>query len=130
MERVNDKGTGIKVSGEWCNVSTYHTLAQMPKTGQRVNLNVQRTDRGAWIQSVDVLDDGQIHELPRPPRRNFGFGRSPAESRDKRRLSVLKAAAGFAASRPDLKSVDVLAIAGRWLAWVEEPEQKGGNQPS
>lgn len=33
--------------------------------------------------------------------------------------------AGFAASRPDLKSADVLAIAGRWLAWIEE---KGGDQ--
>jgi hypothetical protein len=35
--------------------------------------------------------------------------------RDIRRLSVLKAAAAFAASRSDLKSADVLAIAGRWL---------------
>jgi hypothetical protein len=36
---------------------------------------------------------------------------------------VLKAAAAFAASRPDIKSADVLAIAGRWLQWVED---KGG----
>jgi hypothetical protein len=122
VERVNDKGTGIKVAGERCNVSIYHALAQMPKIGQRVTLNVQRADRGVWIQSIDVLDDDQVHELPRQARSNVGSGRSPAGSRDIRRLSVLKAAAGLAAGRPDLRSVDVLAIAGRWLAWVEEPE--------
>ncbi len=34
------------------------------------------------------------------------------------RLAVLKAAAEFAASRPALKSGDVLAIAERWEQWV------------
>jgi hypothetical protein len=82
--------------------------------------------RGIWIQSVEVLDGGQIHQLPTPQRRGGG-GRSPAELRDIRRLSVLEAAAAFAASRPDLKSADVLSIAGRWLTWVED---KGGDQPS
>ena len=35
------------------------------------------------------------------------------------RLAVLKAAASFAASRPEAKSPDVLAVAQHWLAWVE-----------
>jgi hypothetical protein len=48
-----------------------------------------------------------------------GPGRSPAELRDIRRLSVLKAASAFAASRPDMKSADVVVVAERWLAWVE-----------
>lgn len=61
-----------------------------------------------------------VHE-----RRGGGGGKSPAELREIRRMSVLKSAAEFAASRPDLKSADVLAIAGRWLAWVED---KGGEQ--
>ena len=34
------------------------------------------------------------------------------------RLAVLKAAAAFGASRPDLKSADVLKIAASWLEWV------------
>jgi hypothetical protein len=34
------------------------------------------------------------------------------------RLAVLKAAARFGASRPDCRRSDVLAIAERWLAWV------------
>ena len=122
VERINEKGTGMKVGGEWCTVSMYHVLTEMPKVGQRVNLQVERTDRGIWIQAIEVLDGGQLHQLPQPARRG-GSGRSPAELRDIRKLSVLKAAAGFAASRPDLKSADVLSIAGRWLAWVEE---KGG----
>jgi hypothetical protein len=39
-------------------------------------------------------------------------------------------AAYFGTSRPDMKSADVLAIAERWLAWVEQPERKGGEQPA
>lgn len=127
VERINDKGTGIKVSGEWCNASQYvNPPLEMPKLGQRVNLQVERTDRGIWIQSVEVLDGGQIHQLPQVVRRG-GSGRSPAELRDIRRLSVLRSAAEFGASRPEIKSADVLAIAGRWLAWVED---KGGDQPA
>ena len=129
VERINDKGTGIKVGGEWCNASQYVTPpVEMPKPGQRVNLQVERTDRGIWIQSIEVLDGGQVHQLPQPQRRGGGSGRSPAELRDIRRLAVLKAAAEFGAGRPDLKSAEVLAIAERWLAWVEQLDQKGRDQ--
>jgi hypothetical protein len=130
VERVSDKGTGVKVNGEWANASQYVTPPlEMPKAGQRVNLQVERTDRGIWIQSIEILDGGQIHQLPQQQRRGGGGGRSPAELRDIRRLSVLKAAAGFAASRPDMKSADVLAVADRWVAWVEQSATKGDQQP-
>jgi hypothetical protein len=127
VERLNDKRTGLRINGGWANASQYISPPiEMPKVGQRVNLQVERTDgRGIWIQSVEILDNGQIHQLPQQQRRGGGSGRSPAELRDIRRLAVLKAAAAFAASRPDLKSADVLIIAGRWLTWVEE---KGGEQ--
>jgi hypothetical protein len=46
--------------------------------------------------------------------------------RDIRRLSVLKAASAFGASRPEMKSADVLAIADRWITWIEQPERKEG----
>ena len=101
----------------------------MPKPGQCVTLQVERTDRGIWIQSAEVLDGCQIHLLPQPARRGGGAGRSSAELRDIRRLSVLKAASAFGASRPDLKSADVLKVADAWLAWVEKPLQ-GGNPPA
>ncbi len=61
VERINDKGTGVKVNGEWLNISAYHALAELPKAGQRVEVQVERTDRGIWIQSVEVLDNGQVH---------------------------------------------------------------------
>ena len=60
---------------------------------------MERTDRGAWIQAVDVLDGRTIHPLPQQARRGGG-GRSPAELRDIRRLSVLKRAARSAPAVP------------------------------
>jgi hypothetical protein len=45
VERINDKGTGLRVNREWANVSQYITPPiEMPKPGQRVNLQVERTD--------------------------------------------------------------------------------------
>jgi hypothetical protein len=115
VERINQKGTGIKLldNPEWLNISQYHAIAELPKLGQRVDVLVQRTDRGVYINRVEVLGGGQIHQLPQQQRRGGGGGRSPAELREIRRLAVLKAAAAFAAGRQDLKSADVLAIAGR-----------------
>jgi hypothetical protein len=66
----------------------------------------------------------------RQQRRGAGGGRSSTEPRDIRRLSVLKAAAAFAAGRSDVKSADVLKIASVWLTWVEQPESKAGGQPN
>ena len=51
------------------------------------------------------------------PRRSGGYA-NPAKDRTITRLAVLKAAAQFGASRPDLKSADVLRIAASWEAWV------------
>ena len=120
VEQINAKQTGIKVAGQWLNISQYHPLAELPQAGQRVDVQVERGDRGAWIHQVDVLDGGQVHQLAVPQQRRGGGGRSPAELRDIRRLSCLKAAAAFGSSRPDLKSADVVKIAEHWLAWVEQ----------
>jgi hypothetical protein len=129
VEQVNAKQTGIKVAGEWLNISQYRPLTELPKAGQRVNVQVERTDRGAWIDSAEVLDGGQVHALTQPRRGGGGGGRSPAELREIRRLTALKAAAVFGASRPDMKSGDVLKVADAWLAWVEQPDRKGGEPP-
>jgi hypothetical protein len=53
VEQINSKRTGLKVNGEWLNISQYHALAELPQAGQRVDVQVARTDRGAWIQAVD-----------------------------------------------------------------------------
>jgi hypothetical protein len=106
VEAANDRG--IRVGGEWRNMSKFHPL-ELPGQGARVRLDL---DNKGFIRTLQVLEAAP----------------SASSSRDRTitRLSVLKTAAAFAASRPDLKSADVLTIAERWLAWVE---QEGGEQP-
>jgi hypothetical protein len=133
VEQINANRTGVKVGGQWLNISQYHALAELPTPGQRVDVQVEKTERGAWINAIDVLDGGQLHQLPMQQRRGGGGGggRSPAELREIRRLTCLKAAAEFGASRPEVKSSDVLAIADRFLSWVEQPErERKGGEPT
>jgi hypothetical protein len=63
----------------------------------------------------------QHMDEPTPARRWTGPRRATNPTRDRTisRLAVLKAAAAFGASRPDLKSADVLKIAECWLRWVQ-----------
>src|SRR5438045_1059594 len=58
--------------------------------------------------------------LRRPPWEPTGGRRAPTGRRDATitRLAVLRAAAEFVASRPQLKSGEVLKIAGSWERWV------------
>jgi hypothetical protein len=102
VEGVN--ATGLKIGGAWVNLSKFHPV-QLPEAGARVRLKV---DAKGYIVALENL--------------------SPAEStpdvlsgKDERitRLAVLKAAAEFGASRPDLKSSEILMIADKWLRWVE-----------
>ena len=112
VEAVNERG--IKVNGGWLNVSKYASVA-LPMRGALVALEVQG---GRWIQRCDVLDAQDAH---RAPERAV----QPRVDRERTitRLAVLKAAAAFAASRPDAKSPDVLTVADAWLRWVEGGEE-------
>jgi hypothetical protein len=125
VEAVSQNGSGIRVAGEWLNFSRRYPDAGRPVRGQRVSAQVERTERGAWIVALDVLDGGAIQF----PQRRAG-GRPHSDPREIRRLACLKAAAWFASGKcaadADIRSRDVLAIADAWLAWVE---QKGG-QPN
>ena len=116
VESAND--SGIRIDGSWLNYSRNSPDVPRPVRGQRVTV----TSDDRWIRALEVLDGGAIQF----PQRRGGGGRSPAELRDIRRLACLKAAAAFGASRPDLKSAEVLMLAERWLAWIEQPERKGG----
>jgi hypothetical protein len=69
--------------------------------------------------------NGTAHAPWQPqPARRWPPANTAARDRTISRLAVLKAAAEFGASRPDLKSGDVLKIANSWLAWVEKPQAK------
>jgi hypothetical protein len=101
---------GIKINGGWLNVSKFHAVA-LPMRGALVALEVQG---GRWIQRCDVLDGQEARNEPQRAVAAPGV-----RERTITRLAVLKAAAAFAASRPDAKSTDVLTVADLWLRWVE-----------
>jgi hypothetical protein len=100
VEARNERG--IKLDGEWRNVSRFHPLA-LPEVGQRVRAEV---DGKGFLKSVELLEEAS--PLVSPSR-----GQPQSD-----RLAVLQAAAHFAAGRTDIKSADVLRIADGWLAWV------------
>jgi hypothetical protein len=106
VEAVN--GKGIRVKGSWLNVSQFKPVP-LPEVGEYVRLKV---DAKSFISSIEVVK----------PAHDDGPATPAVLSRETRiaRLAVLKAAAGFAATRTDIKSADVLRIADSWLAWVEE----------
>ena len=102
IEARND--TGIKLNGEWLNRSRFGPRVELPEVGDQVHVEV---DGKGFLKTWWRLLD----EEP-----------TAGASRDERiaRLTVLKAAAHFAAARTELKSADVLRIADSWLDWVEQ----------
>lgn len=112
VEDANERG--IKVGGEWRNVSKFHPV-DLPDRGTRVRLEL---DSKGFIRALHILDAAS-----RP-----GASTTTTRDREIRRMAVLKAAANFLGlmgqAREDVKSDHVLLLADRWLAWVEEPEQE------
>ena len=105
IEAKNPKG--IRIDGDWFNVSNFKPV-ELPDVGAVVRLKVQPK---GFIQSLEVLK-----ALPDSGTPAVSSGRDATIAR----LAVLKAAAGFAAGRQDIKSADVLRIADGWLAWVNQ----------
>jgi hypothetical protein len=58
VEQVNAKQTGIKVAGEWLNVSAYHALAELPSL-------------------ASASTSGRSHRSRRVHQRHRGPGRWP-----------------------------------------------------
>ena len=107
VEAVN--ATGLKLGGAWLNVSRFHPV-DLPETGAHVRLSV---DGKGYIVALENLSPA--------------LDKTPAVLSDKdqriTRLAVLKAAAEFVGlwgqTREEVKSDHVLAIANKWLEWVE-----------
>ena len=108
VANANDRG--VKVGGEWHNVSRFHPVG-MPDRGARVRLEL---DNKGFIRSLQILEAAA----------NAGASTMTARDREIRRMAVLKAAANFlglmSQAREEVKSDHVLLLADRWLAWVEE----------
>jgi hypothetical protein len=105
---TNPKGLRLNGSDEWLNYSKWADAIAPVERGQSVTLQL---DQQGFIRSC-VLADGQTSN---------GHAVAPVlatKDRTITRLAVLKAAAEFGASRPDLKSGDVLRIAESWVRWV------------
>jgi hypothetical protein len=122
-ERINSKGTGIKVLGEWLNVSQYHPIP-MPTPGEIVDVQVERSERGAWIKTLSIVSGTA----------GVAATSAPAISRDSTtiRLTVLEVAANFLGlmgqAREEVRSDHVLVLAAKWLRWVEQTDE-GEEEP-
>jgi hypothetical protein len=109
VEGRNDRG--IKVAGEWRNLSKFHPL-DLPNQGARVRVILDNKD---FIKSIDLLE---------------GAPAAVPSNRDRTitRLAVLKAASNFlglmSQCREEVRSEHVLVLADKWLAWVEQDPEK------
>ena len=108
VESVNPKG--IKLNGEWHNISKFAQDVTIPSRGEFATLTL---DKSGFVRSVETSGGGGGSAPTSQPSQ---------KDRTITRLAVLKAAAEFAASRPEAKSSDVLKIADLWYAWAVQEE--------
>ena len=107
---VNERGLRLDGHDSWMNVSKFAPDVTLPSRGDTVTVSV---DSKGFLRSVE-LADGTAPALAR-----IAGGSDPSmKDRTITRLACLKAAAEFGASRPALKSGDVLTIAASWERWV------------
>ena len=114
---VNERGLRLEGREDWLNVSKWAKDVTMPARGQVVAL---RLDCSGFVRAVGPADGATL------PMGNTSVAVSkildtaagPSKDATITRLVILKAAAEFAAGRPEVKSGDVLAIAERWETWV------------
>jgi hypothetical protein len=109
---VNPKGLKLDGHADWFNFSRYAADLVPPERGQAVTLTLGRQ---GYVRSVDATS------APQEPATGHQAATS-AKDRTITRLAVLKAAPEFAASRPQLKSGEVLKIAASWERWVTRPD--------
>ncbi len=107
VEAVNPKGIRLEGREGWVNFSKFAPDLVPPERGQVVTVTLDRSGFVRAIAPAAPTDAPQVTG-----------GASASRETAITRLAVLKAAAEFAAGRPDVKSGDVLTIAERWEGWV------------
>jgi hypothetical protein len=106
---VNDKGLRLEGRDGWVNFSKFAQDLVPPSRGSVVAIQL---DGQGFIRRVEAAEHApEAHQA-------HAAGRETAITR----LAVLKAAAEFAATRQEVKSKDVLAIAAAWEKWVLREE--------
>ena len=106
------KGTGIKVLGDWLNVSQFRPIATMPTPGELVEVQIETTDRGQWINSLKILGARPAPVL------------STSRDEEIRRQVAIKTTAqlvgAFAQTHEEVRVEHVFPLADKILAWLEQ----------
>jgi hypothetical protein len=122
---VNPKGVKLDGHADWLNFSRFASDIVPPMRGQHVTLTLDRQGFVRAVQAVGDVGDAPsaIRAYGAPPAAKTDETGTAAGARDRSitRLAVLKAAAEFAAARPQVKSGEVLKIAASWERWVTRP---------
>jgi hypothetical protein len=122
VRSVNDKGLKLEGHENWLNLSKWAVDCTLPERGQHVTCTL---DKAGFLRAVSTSDGAPVlpvcgaSDVPAAPS---------TKDRTITRLAVLKAAAEYAASKPQSCSADVLAIAASWEKWVtreDAPEDDG-----
>jgi hypothetical protein len=111
VRSVNEKGLKLEGHDEWLNVSKFAVGVVLPERGAVVTCTL---DKGGFLRAVAAADGAVLS----PPRTGAPGAASGTRDRTITRLAVLKAAAEYAASKPQSASADVLKIAACWERWV------------
>ncbi|HEX6786943.1 MAG TPA: hypothetical protein VF076_07080 [Acidimicrobiales bacterium] len=116
---VNEKGLKLEGHESWLNFSKFAEDIVAPERGETVTVVV---DKAGFLRAVQPLD-GPVATNGHADAPRAAQTPSSPSARDTTitRLAVLKAAAAFGASRPELKSGDVLTIAASWERWINRP---------
>ena len=104
---VNPKGIRLEGREDWLNFSKFAPDLVPPERGQAVTLTL---DRSGFVRAIAP---GAPADAPQAQG-----GASAGCDALIVRQTCIKAAAEFCASRPELKSADLLALAERMEAWV------------
>jgi len=112
---VNDRGLKLDGESDWRNFSKFAIGLEAPERGATVALTL---DKAGFIRSCGPADGSA--PLPAAAR---PLSTTTDKDRTITRLAVLKAAAEFAASKPDATAAAVLRVAESWERWVlREPD--------
>jgi len=102
---VNPKGIRLEGRDDWFNFSKFAADLVPPARGQAVSVTLDGQGFVRAIAPAATAPDAQ--QQPSAGRETLII-----------RQTCIKAAAEFAASRPELRSADLLALAERMEAWV------------
>ena len=104
---VNPKGLKVEGHVDWLNFSRFAPNLVPPSRGQAVSVTL---DRSGFVRAISPAAPTDVPQAQ-------GGGLASRETAIIRQTCI-KAAAEFAAGRPELKSADLLALAERIEAWV------------